>query len=323
MRTVTLQGWPWPVSALGFGTASLGSRVSRKQGIAAVEHALDAGITWFDTAPSYGDGLAEEILGSALAGTKVAIVTKVGLDAAPPSVSRRALGAIARPIVRAVPGLRARAKQFAPPSARRLELDATNIRTSLSRSLERLKVDRVAVLALHEPTEQDLRSEAVMRGLSDVLDQGMATRIAIAGTERDFATARQRGFPIDVAQLASSPFAPVRPHLFYDDAVFPVLHSVLGVGGSLGRLQELLARDPTVRNAMRELGYSEPEALLLAYAFATNPNGVVLMSSFNPPHLRTNQVAAGRTPAPGLAKQIEAMTALKPALLPAASSSHR
>lgn len=311
------------MSALGFGTASLGSRVSRKQGVAAIEHALDAGITWFDTAPSYGDGQAEEILGAALAGTKVAIVTKVGLEAAPPSASRRAVGAIARPILRAVPGLRARAKQLAPASARRLDLDATSIRTSLSRSLERLKVDRVAVLALHEPTEEDLRSEAVMRGLNEVLDQGLAARIAIAGTERDFVTARQRGFPVDAVQLASSPFSPARPSLFNDDAIFPILHSVLGVSGSLGQLRDLLARDPSARNAMRELSHNEPESLLLAYAFATNPNGVVLMSSFNPPHLRANQVAAARTPAPGLATQIEAITNLKTAVLAATSASHR
>jgi len=37
MRTVHFAGWPNPVSALGFGCASLGSRISRKTGIAAIE----------------------------------------------------------------------------------------------------------------------------------------------------------------------------------------------------------------------------------------------------------------------------------------------
>ena len=69
------------VSKLGFGTAPLGERfgpVDEAVAIAVVHEALDLGITFFDTAASYGS--AEERLGKALAGRRdeVVVGTKAG-----------------------------------------------------------------------------------------------------------------------------------------------------------------------------------------------------------------------------------------------------
>ncbi len=73
------------VSAVGFGTWPIGGArygVSDDEAARqAIEAALAAGITCFDTAPSYGNGHAEELLGRAL-GTRrreVVLVTKGGL----------------------------------------------------------------------------------------------------------------------------------------------------------------------------------------------------------------------------------------------------
>jgi len=71
------------VSQLSFGTASLGNMLGCIDSPAAsrvVWHALDKGITLFDTSPYYGDGLAEERLGKALRGRRgeVLIGTKAG-----------------------------------------------------------------------------------------------------------------------------------------------------------------------------------------------------------------------------------------------------
>ena len=54
--------------------------IERDQAIATVHAALEAGITFFDNAPMYGGGQAEEVLGEALAGRRspVVIATKVG-----------------------------------------------------------------------------------------------------------------------------------------------------------------------------------------------------------------------------------------------------
>src|SRR5690606_21175081 len=54
----------------------------RKDSIAAVHASMDHGVTSLDTAPFYGFGLSEEIIGEALQGrdrTKVQILTKFGL----------------------------------------------------------------------------------------------------------------------------------------------------------------------------------------------------------------------------------------------------
>ncbi len=54
-------------SVIGFGTWPIGGARYGKsddaEAIAAIQAALDAGVTLFDTAPSYGNGHAEELLG--------------------------------------------------------------------------------------------------------------------------------------------------------------------------------------------------------------------------------------------------------------------
>ena len=67
------------------GCASFGSRVSPHQAKRLLGQAFDAGITYFDTAPSYGLGSSEAILGTFLGGKRdrAWIATKVGL-AVPP-----------------------------------------------------------------------------------------------------------------------------------------------------------------------------------------------------------------------------------------------
>jgi aryl-alcohol dehydrogenase-like predicted oxidoreductase len=74
------------VSALGFGCGAVGGLLVRgdaAEQTAAVGRALDAGITYFDTAPSYGDGRSEENLGRVLrelgAWRHVVVGTKVRL----------------------------------------------------------------------------------------------------------------------------------------------------------------------------------------------------------------------------------------------------
>jgi hypothetical protein len=67
-----------------FGTASLGSRYSKKDSLAILTQAYNAGFRHFDTAPSYGDGQSEEILRRFLATHKlpsdIYITSKYGID---------------------------------------------------------------------------------------------------------------------------------------------------------------------------------------------------------------------------------------------------
>ena len=63
----------------------------RQESLATVQAAVDAGINFFDTAPGYGDGQSEELVGKALAGLRkdVVIATKVSRsDLSPADVAR-------------------------------------------------------------------------------------------------------------------------------------------------------------------------------------------------------------------------------------------
>src|SRR5215471_19615483 len=75
------------VSALGFGCGAIGGlfvRGTAEEQRHAFEQAVAAGITYFDTAPGYGDGRSEENLGKVLAatGAHVHVGTKVRLGPA-------------------------------------------------------------------------------------------------------------------------------------------------------------------------------------------------------------------------------------------------
>ena len=72
------------VSRAGFGGGGIGQvwgPTTENEAIGAVHRALELGITFFDVAPSYGDGKAEEALGKALEGRTepVVVATKVRL----------------------------------------------------------------------------------------------------------------------------------------------------------------------------------------------------------------------------------------------------
>ncbi len=70
------------VSTIGLGTNAFGSRIDADRSRAVVDAALDAGITLFDTADTYGVGASEEVLGAALGKRRddVVLATKFGMD---------------------------------------------------------------------------------------------------------------------------------------------------------------------------------------------------------------------------------------------------
>lgn len=101
MRTVRVAALGCDVPVLGFGRASLGSRISASKGERALAVAREHGVRWFDVAPPYGDGEAERLLGRFLHGGKrdeAIICTKFGLDRPRISFAKR----LARPVARAL-----------------------------------------------------------------------------------------------------------------------------------------------------------------------------------------------------------------------------
>ena len=99
--------------------------------------ALDAGVRLFDTAPLYGSGLSEQRLGRALDGVprdSFEVQTKVG--------RLLAEGGEGQPIF-----------VGAPPLSPVFDFSADGVRRSLESSLERLGLDRVDSLLLHDPDD--------------------------------------------------------------------------------------------------------------------------------------------------------------------------
>mgnify|MGYP005812061173 CR=1 FL=1 len=72
-------------SVVGLGTWAIGGWMwggtEEKQSVEAIQHSIDEGISLIDTAPAYGQGLSETIVGKAIEGRrdKVVLATKCGL----------------------------------------------------------------------------------------------------------------------------------------------------------------------------------------------------------------------------------------------------
>jgi aryl-alcohol dehydrogenase-like predicted oxidoreductase len=116
------------VSEIGFGTWGLGGDTkgaiaygptNDQESQRALRHAVDLGVTFFDTADLYGFGHSEEVIGSALADlrSKIMIATKVGM-------------------------LDAEGNQDFSPK---------HIRHALEQSLRRLRTDYIDLYQLHSP----------------------------------------------------------------------------------------------------------------------------------------------------------------------------
>jgi methylglyoxal reductase len=85
MRTRTLGASTIEASVVGLGTWAIGGWMwggtDEAQSVAAIQASIDEGVTLIDTAPAYGKGRAEEIVGMALRGRRdeVVLATKCGL----------------------------------------------------------------------------------------------------------------------------------------------------------------------------------------------------------------------------------------------------
>lgn len=285
------------VSALGFGCASLGSRVAPAAGLAALARAHEAGVTWFDVAPSYGDGQAESLLGQFLAGRQrdsVQILTKVGIAPPQPTMTTRLLRPAMQMAVAALPGLRTVVRKRRP-AATKLPLDAALIVQSLDASLRRLGTDHVDVLALHDATPEEAARDDVLEALEKVVELGKARTVAIASSPEAAAAGAKAGGCIGLAQMGNNLLDPglSRFRTLSSRQIDVVTHSVFGNEGALIEVAARIARDTALMAQLAAAGYQgAPRGiaadLLADFAFIDNPTGIVVVSMFDERHLRHN-----------------------------------
>jgi aryl-alcohol dehydrogenase-like predicted oxidoreductase len=302
MRTVVCPGLGREVSALGFGCASLGSRVSEAQGLRALGLAFERGVTWYDVAPPYGYGEAEGVLGKFLVGRRdrAVICTKFGVPRPVVSPAMRFIRPWARALARAFPQLRGGLRK-AWAAGGRDRLRAEQIESSVVESLRRLRTDYIDVLALHEPGPRDCTSEAILRELRRMIEKGYVRCVAIAGAPESIVAGARASKLYKIAQLPDDPFvrtvADVKGALAEDAALFFVTCSVFGVHERLSHL--LVGGGGRLGALASQLGYGPPfmaSEMILDHAFAANPEGVVLASMFTPAHIEMNCARAARRP---------------------------
>jgi D-threo-aldose 1-dehydrogenase len=158
MEEVSLGGTGLRASRLGLGTAPLASAFwgnTEPTAVATARRAVDAGLTFLDTAPFYGLGESESRLGAALGGRRdgLVIATKVGRLLEPgPDGELEA----------------------------RFDFSYDAVRASLDASLERLGVDRVQVVHIHDPDDHiDEAVGGAHRALVELRDQGVIDAVSL------------------------------------------------------------------------------------------------------------------------------------------------
>jgi len=140
-----------PVTRMGFGSVFIGQPgVPEQQAIETVRHALDRGITLFDTAPQYGAGLSERLFSAALAGVdrdRYILATKVG-------------------------------KLVAPDGTLVMDYSRDGTLRSIDESLTRLKAERIDVVHIHDPDDHEREAlEDVFPVLAELRSQGVIRAI--------------------------------------------------------------------------------------------------------------------------------------------------
>jgi D-threo-aldose 1-dehydrogenase len=154
-----------PPLAVGFSSVGgLFAAVDDDAGARLVDAALAAGLDYFDVAPSYGYGQAERRAGEALAGrdrSAFTLSTKVGK--------------LVRPAAERSPG-----DVFvgAPPGVAIFDYSRDAIARSLEESLERLQLDAVDIVYVHDPDDHlEAAADEAFPLLAEWRDQGVVRAI--------------------------------------------------------------------------------------------------------------------------------------------------
>jgi D-threo-aldose 1-dehydrogenase len=173
------------VPRIGIGTASLGNflaPLSDEAADAALSAAVERGLRYFDTAPLYGHGLAEQRVGRAVAKIDRAnaiVSTKVGRllrSDAPRDESQYHDG---EPFYKDVPA-----------NGPIWDFSYSGIMTSVVESLKRLDTGRVDMLLLHDPDEHyEAASTTGYQALAALRSQGVVSAIG-AGMNQSAMLAR-------------------------------------------------------------------------------------------------------------------------------------
>ncbi|KGI78113.1 aldo/keto reductase [Oleiagrimonas soli] len=179
------------ITRVGFGAWAIGGGdwavgwgdQDDKDSIAAIRHAVDAGINWIDTAAVYGLGHSEDVVRRALADIpehdRPYVFTKCGLTWDPND-------------------RKAPPRQVGAPDSLRREVDA---------SLQRLGVERIDLYQMHWPAKDGTPLEVYWETLLDLKKEGKVRAVGLSNHDaKQLATAEAIGH-VDTLQ---PPFSAIR-----------------------------------------------------------------------------------------------------------------
>ena len=187
------------VSAIGFGCWEMGNpeygSSDDNEMIAAVHRAIDLGVTLFDTAPNYGWGGSEEVLGRALGSRRndVVLVSKVGITWDPVTHTTKFDGRY------------------------------STIKRINEESLRRLGTDHLDLVLMHWP-DPETPIEETMRALEELRTEGKALHIGVSNFSAYELREAKRYAPICANEVGYNLF-----DRRWEHAMFPTAQE-LGIG---------------------------------------------------------------------------------------------
>lgn len=287
---------------LGYGAANLGNlhrALSDDEAHEVLEAAWDAGIRYYDTAPHYGIGTSERRLGAFLA-TKpreeYVVSTKAGRLLVPNEDYAGELDT---------------AHDFHVPATVRRHWDASpdGIRRSLEESLERMGLDRIDLLYLHDPDrseDPDRELQSGSDGINALKAEGLVRASGLGSMSAETLARGAESGELDVLMVAGRLTLLEQPALA--DTIPACERTGTGIVAASVFNSGLLARENPADNPRYEYGEAPSEILAkatriaeisrshgvplpaaaLQYTLRFAPVGSVVAGSSRPEQIRQN-----------------------------------
>src|SRR5665213_3151260 len=301
MRYITLRIGGVQASVLGFGCAAIMGRCGRRESLRALNAALDGGITFFDTARSYGYGESESVVGDFLQGRRdrVVLSTKFGIVPNWQPRWKRSLMPALRAILEVAPSARNLIRTQVKSQLKENQLTVKVLRESLEESLRRLHTDYVDILFMHAAPASALAQSDLLNELEKLIVAGKIRMAGISSEPEVIASAlkarlpvlRAMQFPVNLFDLRMTQAHSVAQT---KDLVFVANHPF----GGVGRVQETKARlrnfaaMPSIPVELRRKLNSSGDGLLsdvIMNLILTNTGiQIALPSMMNESHLKDN-----------------------------------
>jgi D-threo-aldose 1-dehydrogenase len=301
MKNIVLGNAKHRTSILGLGTSALIGGNSREESLRLLETAYEEGIRHFDTAPLYGSGDAEIVLGEFRRKYRdsITITTKFGLIPMASSPSAQSLKSILRKFMRFSPKFMQWLRSNSGKAVAKGTYTTEKLQASLDTSLSKLCTDYIDCFLLHDCAVGDCTPE-VLEFLESAVKLGKIRSFGV-GTSVTVTQELWKTLPalLQITQFDNNLFnRHIQTMRSLSENLPPPMTSTMithsPFANCLNKLREHWAKYPGQQRdwqASLELDLNDPKmlsALLMNYAVQSNPNGVVLFSSNNLNNLRHN-----------------------------------